>query len=74
MPRKPKIDNKSIKPSRTLSISELSTLRDLLKDELNIHPFNDTDHEDAEILLDYACDMIEECETVGHIVEEVSYC
>lgn len=74
MPRKPKIDNKSIKPSRTLSISELSTLRDLLKDELNIHPFNDTDHEDAEILLDYAGDMIEECETVGHIVEEVSYC
>ena len=56
---------------RELSETELSLLRDALKDQLNIHPFNDTDHEDAEILLDYAIDMIEGYENVGHVMEEV---
>ena len=56
---------------RELSDTELSLLRDALKDQLNIHPFNDTDHDDAEILLDYAMDMIEGYENVGHVMEEV---
>ena len=56
---------------RELSDAELSLLRDALKDQLNIHPFNDTDHDDAEILLDYAMDMIEGYENVGHVMEEV---
>ena len=46
------IIDKELTPSRKIDESELSTLRQLLQDVLNIHPFNDTDHEDAEILLD----------------------
>ena len=46
------IIDKELTPSRTIDESELVTLRQLLQDVLNIHPFNDTDHEDAEILLD----------------------
>jgi len=46
------IIDKELTPSRKIDESELLTLRTLLQDVLNIHPFNDTDHEDAEILLD----------------------
>ena len=59
---------------RELSDTELSLLRDALKDQLNIHPFNDNDFDDAEILLDYAMDMIEGYENVGHVMEEVCFC
>ena len=46
------IIDKELTPSRSIDESELVSLRQLLQDVLNIHPFNDTDHEDAEILLD----------------------
>ena len=61
----------TMKCPRELSDRELSLLRDALKDQLNIHPFNDTDHDDAEILLDYAIDMIEGYDNVGHVMQEV---
>lgn len=64
----------TMKCPRELSDPELSLLRDALKDQLNIHPFNDNDHDDAEILLDYAMDMIEGYENVGHVMEEVCFC
>ena len=64
----------TIKCPRELSDTELSLLRDALKDQLNIHPFNDNDFDDAEILLDYAMDMIEGYENVGHVMEEVCFC
>ncbi len=54
---------------RELSPDETSALRDLLKNQLSIS--SDDDHEDADNLLDYAIDMIDSGDNVGHVTEEV---
>ena len=54
---------------RELSEDESERMRQLLKRHLVIA--NDDDDEDAENLLDYAVDMIDSGESVGHVTEEV---
>ena len=61
--------------SRTLTSSEQSKLRTQLYTQLNITGNNDLDEDDindAENILDYALDMINDGEDVGHVMEEVS--
>ena len=59
--------------SRTLTTSEQSKLRTQLYTQLNITSNNDEDDiNDAENILDYALDMINDGEDVGHVMEEVS--
>ena len=62
------IDN-SLSSPHALSPDEISTLRNLLLDQLNLSGGDDAD--DAENLLDYAMDMIDAGENVGHVCEEV---
>ena len=60
---------------RTLSPTEVTTLRSLLMSQLIISSNEDDDDDtkdDAENLLDYALDMIGEGENVGHVTDEVS--
>jgi len=64
--------DKSLCSPRDLTIQESSRLRELLKEQLDINAFKDQDHEDAEVLLDYAFDMIESGDSVGKVTEEVS--
>ncbi len=63
--------DKSLKAPRALTSDEVSSLRSLLESTLKIT--SETDKEDAENLLDYAFDMIETEEAVGHIAEEVRF-
>lgn len=63
--------DKSLKPPRALTSDEVSSLRSLLESTLKIT--SETDKEDAENLLDYAFDMIETEEAVGHIADEVRF-
>jgi len=60
-----------LKAHRDLTMDELATLHELLEEELNI--VSDDDYEDAENLLDYALDMVDSGETIGHITEELKY-
>ena len=55
---------------RKLSDDEKAVLWELMRYELNIAA--ESDHGDAEDLLDYAFDMIESGETIGRITKEVS--
>ena len=59
---------------RDLSKPELSELRGLLQLQINLNMeiYNDEDHEDADILLDYACDMVTEGQNIKHIVRELA--
>ena len=57
---------------RELCKSEKDSLCQLIRDVLNVDPSNDEDMEDANILIEYVCDMIDEKESVGHIMKEVS--
>ena len=57
---------------RDLSKSELSELRGLLQINLNMDACNDEDKEDADILLEYACDMVIEGQNIKHIVRELA--
>ena len=57
---------------RPLSTVEVTTLRSLLMSQLIISNDNDDTKDDAENLLDYALDMINDGEDVGHVMEEVS--
>jgi len=59
---------------RDLSKSELSELRGLLQINLNMDACNeeDIDIEDADILLEYACDMVTEGQNIKHIVRELA--
>lgn len=52
-----------------LSKRETRRLRDLLKGELKIS--TDIDEDDADKLLDYAVDMVNRGENIGHITDEV---
>lgn len=52
-----------------LSKRETRRLRDLLKGELKIS--TDKDEDEAEKLLDYAVDMVNRGENIGHITDEV---
>ena len=65
------IMNKSLKAPRPLTTTEIDSLRSLLKNSLNIT--SNDDEEDATNLLEYAFDMIEADENVGHIADEVSF-
>ena len=56
---------------RDLSEDETAKLRGLLKTQLIIS--SDDDDVDADDLLDYAVDMIESGENVGHVTDEVSH-
>ena len=60
-----------LKAHRDLTMEELATLHELLEEELNI--VSDDDYEDAENLLDYALDMVDSGEIIGHITEELQY-
>ena len=57
---------------RDLSKSEVSELRGLLQINLNMDACNDEDIEDADILLEYACDMVTEGQNIKHIVRELA--
>lgn len=59
-------------PPRDLTDEEASSLRELLRSKLITINSSVDDEEDAEALLDYANDMIEDGESVGNVVEEVS--
>ena len=61
--------DKSLCSPRDLTECESTQLRELLKEQLDINPFKD---QDAEVLLDYAFDMIESGDSVGKVTEEVS--
>ena len=63
--------------SRTLTSSEQTKLRTQLYTQLNITTSNNNDLDeddinDAENIVDYALDMINDGEDVGHVMEEVS--
>lgn len=62
--------NNQLSAPRDLTEDESAQLRQLLKATLIIS--SDDDEEDAENLLDYAIDMIDSGENVGHVAEEVS--
>lgn len=62
--------DESLTSPRALAPAEVSTLRTLLKASLKIT--TESDEEDADNLLEYALDMIDSAENVGHIAEEVS--
>ena len=57
---------------RELCKSEKDSLCQLIRQVLNVDPSNDEDIEDADILIEYVCDMIDEKAKVGHIMKEVS--
>ena len=59
-------------PPRELCKSEKDSLCQSIRDVLDVDPSNDEDIEDADILREYVCDMIDERGTVGHIMKEVS--
>ena len=59
-----------LQPPRDLTMDEMAKLHKLLEAQLVIK--GNDDHEDAENLLDYALDMVDSGENVGHITEEVS--
>ena len=63
---------KQLSSPRELCKSEKDSLCQLIRDILNIDPSNDEDIEDADILIEYVFDMIDEQATVGHIMKEVS--
>jgi len=56
---------------RDLSEDETANLRDLLTSQLVISC--DDEKEDAENLLDYAVDMIDSGENIGHVTEELKF-
>jgi len=56
---------------RDLSEEETAKLRKFLRSQLSIS--TDDDEEDADNLLDYAVDMIESGENVGHVTEELKF-
>lgn len=57
-----------------LTPEKMEELRGLLRAELldGVADASPADEEDADMLLDYATDMIEGDENVGHVIEEVS--
>ncbi len=55
---------------RALTTSETMTLYKMMKAKLNV--VDDESDEDADTLLDYAFDMMDEGESVGMVVKEVS--
>lgn len=65
----------NVSTSRALTSMEQTKLRTLLYTQLNITTNNDDDEDDindAENILDYALDMINDGDNVGHVMEEVS--
>jgi len=56
---------------RELTEKEETALRKLLNSQLNITKLIQ-DEEDADVLLDYAFDMIKGGDNIGQVVEEVS--
>jgi hypothetical protein len=58
---------------RELTEKEETDLRKLLNLQLHITTLL-ADEEDAEVLLDYAFDMIKGGDNIGQVVEEVSCC
>jgi len=63
---------KQLSSPRELCKSEKESLCQLIRDVLNVDPSNDEDIEDADILIEYVCDMIDEKDSVGQIMKEVS--
>jgi len=57
---------------RELTEKEETALRKLLNSQLNITKLIQ-DEEDADVLLDYAFDMIKGGDKIGQVVEEVSW-
>jgi hypothetical protein len=58
-----------IRSSRKLTTSEAETVFELMKAELNIT--NDDDDADANTLLMYALDIVDEGQSVGKVIEEI---
>ena len=65
----------SISSSRTLTSIEQTNLRTKLYTQLNItsDEYDEDDRNDAENILDYALDMINDGDPVGHVMEEVRF-
>ena len=63
---------KQLSSPRELCKSENDSLCQSIRDVLDVDPSNDEDIEDADILIEYVCDMIDEKAKVGHIIKEVS--
>ena len=59
-----------VKLSRKLTSSESDTVTDLIKAQLNTA--TDDDDDDADTLLSYVLDMVDEGKSVGKVIEEVS--
>ena len=64
------VDHKMTTTPRALTEEEVRSLRTILKKELHI--CDDSHAEDADDLLDYAMEMIEEGQSVGCVTDEVS--
>eukprot|EP00581_Thalassiosira_minuscula_P011441 CAMPEP_0183728700 /NCGR_PEP_ID=MMETSP0737-20130205/28691_1 /TAXON_ID=385413 /ORGANISM="Thalassiosira miniscula, Strain CCMP1093" /LENGTH=1010 /DNA_ID=CAMNT_0025960711 /DNA_START=398 /DNA_END=3430 /DNA_ORIENTATION=- len=56
---------------RTLTSGETEKLRKIIKAQLSIE--SDDDDSDAENMVDYAVDMIEEGENIGHVTDELQF-
>ena len=63
------VPDEELATPRELSSDETAELRELLKGQLTIQ--TDDDGEDAENVLDYAIEMINNGESVGHVTEEL---
>ena len=65
------VDYKSTTPPRKLKKDEITNLRRLLKSTLRVP--NPSYNEEAEDLLDYGMDLIEEGKNVGYMMDELLY-
>lgn len=65
-------DRMEVTACRKLTTSETMTLYKIMKGKLNV--VDDESDEDADTLLDYVLDMIDEGKSVGMVVKEVSVC
>ena len=70
-----KMANLQITAPRELTTTDTYQLRYMFKEQLQItNNSSDDDKQDADDIIDYALDMVEDGKTVGTIVEEVSSC
>ena len=60
---------------RPLTLTDTYQLRYMFKEQLQItNNSSDDDKQDADDIIDFAFDMVDDGKTVGNIVEEVSSC
>ena len=67
--------NLQITTPRPLTSTDTYQLRYMFKEQLQItNNSTDDDKQDADDIIDFAFDMVEDGKTVGNIIEEVSSC